>query len=345
MKTPLFQYNNDISNITCLNIFLDALKIEFDSFAQFYEDKLYFTVDSLESNVQTFIDTFDCAAAENVVLNTFPETVDVLKQSKDPTISINPSGTGVVWVNEKTGDSFVCTNNTPNENVWVGMKTGKLIRPVPPADKFDFFGDSSIILFAPLNGTAEDMGGLYNGNEQRIVYEDLFDEQIASSTNNGTIKFENLPITSETTDITVTSWVYWTGKNSTMPFGWDAYDIWCQDGNLGFNTFNSDLYGFNFKDYKNQWIYLSIVFKQGTLGKIFINGAEQILSQKRGTFNSAKGILSNKFSIFGVNTSTGYRNFGKIGRVRLFNRELNTLEIQTLTQAEVNMITSVGGTV
>ena len=55
------------------------------------------------------------------------------KNSSDPAITTNPSGgVGTVWVNTTSGEAFVCTDATSNENVWtnVGGGTGD-VQPVP----------------------------------------------------------------------------------------------------------------------------------------------------------------------------------------------------------------------
>lgn len=341
----LFKYNTDISNVSCSETFLSALKIQFDEFAQYYNNELYFSVDTLQSEVQDFVDNFNCDEAKQIVADTVLNSADIVKNFRDPTISENPSETGLVWINEITGDSFICTNNTLDANVWVGMKTGRLIRPVPPADKFDFFDDDSCVLFSELNGNANDVGGLYNGVETSIYWEPAFDHKVASSRNNGTIKFNNLPFNSSTEAVTLSAWVYWNGNNAVMPFGWRGCDLWCESGNLGFNTFHSDLFGVDYTEYKNKWVYLSVIFEKNAIGRIFINGVEQTLSEKRPGFAPTSMKMDSTLSIFGSNVGSGYRQFGSVGRVRVFNRALTPEEVGAITQAEVDMITYIGGTV
>lgn len=336
-------YNIDTSSINCLGTFLKDIAIQITSFIQFYNNTLYFAEGTDPNLIQNFIDNFNCETANQNIENNQTLYTDVIKKNSDPTIYENPSEKGIVWINSVSGDSFICINNTPDANVWVGMKTGRLIRPVPPADKFDFFGDNSCVLFSELNGNANDVGGLYNGSSHNISWERVFDHKIANSRKNGTIKFKNLPFDSTTAATTISAWVQWNGKNSVMPFGWTGCDLWCERGNLGFNTFQSDLYGVNFTPYKKQWVYLTVVFLKNSIGKIFINGAEQILSEKRAGFQSTSMVMDSQFSVFGSNVGSGYRKFGSIGRLRIFNRELTPSEVGLLTQAEVDMITYLGG--
>lgn len=43
---------------------------------------------------------------------------DIYAGDVDPTATINPKRVGAFYINYKTGESFVCQNNTANKNVW-----------------------------------------------------------------------------------------------------------------------------------------------------------------------------------------------------------------------------------
>ncbi len=334
-----------VASGTCLEDYLQELKNNFPDFAQYDGKSLWFAQPEsvLGAQVSAFNTTFNCATAKTNIDAVFDSTTEVVVKNVDPTISENRND-DIIWVNNVTGDAFICINKTIDANVWVGLKNGKLIRPIPPADKFDFFSDNSTILFSKLNKNANDVGGLHNGEvNKNIEWASVFDNHVASSRKNGTIKFEDLPIDATTQTVTISAWVRWTGKNSVMPFGWESNDIWCINGDIGFNTFRSDCYGFNFKPYKKKWCYMVIVFTKGAPGKIYVNAVPQTLSQKRGTFNAASEVFNKKFTVFGYNHGSGYRRFGDVGRLRMFNRELTPNEVQILTIAEVDMIKSLGG--
>ena len=52
------------------------------------------------------------------------------KSASDPAIDTNPSGgTGSVWVNSTSGETYVCTDATADDNVWtnVGAGTGDVV--------------------------------------------------------------------------------------------------------------------------------------------------------------------------------------------------------------------------
>jgi len=42
-------------------------------------------------------------------------------EASDPAVSTNPAYLYASWLNETTGQIFICTNNAPGANVWVGQ--------------------------------------------------------------------------------------------------------------------------------------------------------------------------------------------------------------------------------
>ncbi len=329
----------------CWDIFLNALKLSFDSFVMYQDQEFYFKEGINQEDIQVWIDSYQCSEGEDLVYNTATNVdLNALVRTIDPTIYENMDQ-DTLWVNKRTGDIFTCINNTIDANIWVGTKSGKLIRPIPPADKVDFFSDGSTVGFYPLYTDASDMTGRYPGKAQNIVWEPLFDKFVASSTKNGTIKIKKLPFGKNTETVTVASWVFWDGSNSVMPYGWDKYDLYCSDGKLGFNTASGDIHGINFTQYKNQWVYMVTTFKKGELGNIYINGVEQTLNVSVGSFTAGTATMDSTFTIFGWRAGSSYRRFGLVGRLRLFNRELTPQEVGQLTIAEVEFIKSVGGNI
>jgi len=331
----------------CEGDFLQALKLEIPQFAQYDSTSLWFTVpqEEIQEQYDNFIQSFTCEKNREFILNSLRISPNWVMKASDPTISENPVSTDIGWINTKTGETYICVNNTEDQNVWVGIKSGRLIRPIPPADKFDFFDDSSCILFSKLNGDAKDEGGLYHGVDTGIRWEPLFDHKVANSYKSGTIKFKNLPINENTEAVTIASWIQWNGQNGVMPYGFNRYDMYCYGGYIGFNTAQGDVHGFSFKEYKKKWVYMISVFKKGQLGRIILNGQEMTLDYNRGNFSTSTSVVSSELSVFGWNSSSGYRRFGKQGRLRLFNRELTLEECQVLTQTEVSLIRSIGGEV
>ena len=333
------------SALECLDNYFGYVKIKIPEFAQYDSDSMYFTIPESEvaDRLNSLNTEYNCGDAKTLIEQSVPTVPDVISKTIDPTIYENPKSTGLLWVNRTTGETYVCIDNTEDNNIWVGVKSGKLVRPVPNADKFDFFEDNSCILFCPFNKNTLDVGGLYNGKEYKINWTLIFDELIPFSGRRGTIKFKNLPIDENTDVVTVASWLYWDGTNSVMPYGWDSYNLHVSSGKFGFNTFNGDIYGIDFKEYKKKWIYTITEFRKGVQGDIYINGIPQTCIQQSRTFNTDNAKMSSSFSVFGYNLASGYRSFGGQSRLRLFNRSLTQDEKVMLTYAEVDLIRSVGG--
>lgn len=344
MEPILYKYNIDLSQVNCMDTYLGALHTKFNTFAQSYDGEIYFTTPEDEAAVQNWTSTFECGNAALELLDQNKFNTDVILQYRAPTINENLQA-GTVWSNKSTGEIFTCIDATSDKNIWISADKGKIIRPIPPADKFDFFGDKSAVAFLPLNGDTKDNGGLYHGVATNVTWKPLFDQTIPYSGNSGQILINNLPFDNTTETVTVASWAYWDGANACMLYGWNNFDLYCYQGNLGFNTFNGDLYGIDFKAYKKQWVYLVVVFKKGTPGKIFINGVQQTVSQLLSAFIASHSVLVNKLAIFGCLNTSGYRAFGAAARVKIFNRELTPIEVAELTMADVELIKSVGGNI
>ena len=50
--------------------------------------------------------------------STFNGLTDTTVSTNDPTSSTNPSATGHIWVNKTSGESYVCTDATSNNNIF-----------------------------------------------------------------------------------------------------------------------------------------------------------------------------------------------------------------------------------
>jgi len=87
--------------------------------------------------------------------------------NNNPTITQNLA-IGTIWVNDNTGEVFVCTDNTKDANIWEGVKPNLKISPTT-TDIVDFFEDGSGVALFQFDNSPDDTGGVYNGVEQRDV--------------------------------------------------------------------------------------------------------------------------------------------------------------------------------
>ena len=241
---------------------------------------------------------------------------------KNPPLDFNPSELGFKYLNIKTGETFVCLDNNLDKNVWSGDK-GTIIMPIPPKSKVDALGNGTGIALYPLEGNASDLSGKHNGNiEGQINWGVGVDGKCAIGTWTGQIQIDNLPFNNDTESATVAFWAYWYGGNYQMPCGFKTYSLYILGNYLGFNTANGDVYGFNFKPYKHKWVHIIATFKKGAVGKIWLNGEPQTLTQKYGRFNKNNAKLDKQFAMFGWRSSKNYRHFGKLDNFRIIKGEV-----------------------
>jgi hypothetical protein len=145
----------------------------------------------------------------------------------------------------------------------------------------------------------------------------------------------SLPISSINTawgsQVTVSFWMNWSGNDAEMPFGFTSYDLYLYGGHFGFNTANGDIWGINSNGLANTWNQVTAVFTNGDprANKIYINGAEQSLSQQMGSTKSSVQVAT-QAKIGGWNNDGNYRFNGVIDELQIFNRALTAAEIQSI---------------
>jgi len=57
--------------------------------------------------------------------STLASLTDATVSSSDPTITANPSAVGHLWINSSSGESYVCTDATTNNNIWSNIGEGE----------------------------------------------------------------------------------------------------------------------------------------------------------------------------------------------------------------------------
>jgi hypothetical protein len=156
---------------------------------------------------------------------------------------------------------------------------------------------------------------------------------------NGTSSYANFNANIGNTNVvTVEMWVKTNTLNGGMYFGFNTYDAWTDKGNIGFNTANSDQFGFpssqvNLLGIQSNWRHLVFVMNasSNTNNKIYVNGESQSLSQLTGVFGSANANFNS-----GQGKISGWRYPGQtlnflinmqIASFKLYNRQLSPQEI------------------
>lgn len=157
-----------------------------------------------------------------------------------------------------------------------------------------------------------------------------------ASQNDGSIQVTGLPLDTTTPNVktTVTFWMNWDGTNSTMPIGWDSYDIWIVSGSIGFNTGNGDVFGTSSSGLANGWHHIAVEFTNGNItnNRMYIDGVEQSLTQRQSTPSNSRAYVDSELRIGGWSANSGYDFHGLIDEVRIYEGSLTTSQIETIMQ-------------
>lgn len=95
-------------------------------------------VDGVTSNIQTQLDGKQATLVEGTdylapdgdgsqltgLAASFADLTDTTVSTSDPADNTNPSATGHIWVNKTSGECYVCTDATTNNNVWTNIGSG-----------------------------------------------------------------------------------------------------------------------------------------------------------------------------------------------------------------------------
>jgi hypothetical protein len=338
---------------TCWENFLNNIKIDFPDFSMYVPStsEFYFSVGTLVTQqvLQTYANAFLCKQGEkNIIIHSQTGTeINQIAKPFDPSVTEN-IGQSSIWLNTLTGELFTCVNNALNNNIWKSSLDNRVISNIQVANKFDFFQDGSTLAFLNLDGDFTDVGGLYNGVNNGTVFVPGLEGQCiqpaaAGSTTYGQVQIPGLP-TVGNPGITISGWFQWNGFPNVMVFGLDRYNLFIYRGNIGYNTFGGDLYGDDFTQYANKWVYLSATFTAGDYGYLFINGIRQSSKQQSAgrVINPSRAVIGSLVCLFGVGRSASYRDAGKLDRIRIMDRSITGTEAKLLYEAEYKYITSLG---
>lgn len=129
---------------------------------------------------------------------------------------------------------------------------------------------------------------------------------------------------------TVQFWMKWDGNQIEMPFSWanSTYDLYFNDRLFGFNTGNGDLYGTSSDSLVNKWVHVSAIFTNGDTYKneLYINGVRQTLA-KIGTASNRN--ITDRAYLSGWDNDTNYQFHGNIAELKVWNRALQPVEIES----------------
>ena len=231
-------------------------------------------------------------------------------------------GTGVVVIRYIIPSAqFTASNYTAGSTTWVNDRSGGTIGTAPSGGMQKTSNGPTGVVFA----------GKESSNSDHLT--------------------SSMGSTASSDTVTVEMWVKLKDSGNaqnasgSMLFSWvqsnTNYNIYHYDNNLGFNTFQSQLFGVNSTNYNNVWTH--IVFVMTDTGpwssqKIYINGVSQGLSCRVGS--NCTDSYSRSFSPAGdfvlMTHPNGLDSFnakGDLGLVRVYDRELTAGAIANIYSA------------
>ncbi|CAA6813516.1 MAG: Unknown protein [uncultured Sulfurovum sp.] len=206
-------------------------------------------------------------------------------------------------------------------------------------------------------------GNNFDGNIE-IADRDVSGTVVSSDSEkiiNRAAKFEDGVITRDFGDTTLNSadggnnsvsfWMKWDGSTSSDGYNLGAslvswgeslsrYSFYIKnDGRLGFNTVNGDVWGTDYSSYANEWHHIVAIFNNGdvTKSKLYIDGQLQTLTQS-GTPKQYNAYIRSKVSIAGkTDTPVGHPHYhfkDYMDEVKIFSGELDENTIQKMYDNE-----------
>ncbi len=140
------------------------------------------------------------------------------------------------------------------------------------------------------------------------------------------------------TTTTVEVWCNITSTTNKMIFGWLRYTLFCSSGHIGFNTYNSDIYGISSTQVTaiglvNNWAHYVFEMRSDvayTNNKIYINGMPQTLGQQLATENSTNRNFNSGFGRIAIARHELVTYFMPMncGSFKVYNRALSAAEIR-----------------
>lgn len=118
----------------------------------------------------------------------------------------------------------------------------------------------------------------------------------------------------------VSFWMNWNGAIDAVPIAWQSQGLLLSAAGFGFTTFGNDLYGVSSTGLADGWHHIVAEFTNGApmSNRLFIDGVEQVVTQRAGTTSPAGAVVGNAIR-FGGRPGTGTQRFvGELDEVQIF---------------------------
>lgn len=162
--------------------------------------------------------------------------------------------------------------------------------------------------------------------------------------NGGAVDIDDLAVSTEQyKKNTVMFWMYWDNTDNVMPFGWNTYDLWFNNGDFGFNARKSLIYGINSASIKNGWHHVTAVFTNGDVysNRLYIDGILKAIEQKKGTLENNNAYATPSARIGGWKRNNYYRFKGYLDELKIYKGEVNATTIASIYNSEKDLIRTI----
>jgi hypothetical protein len=260
------------------------------------------------------------------VASTLDSLTDCTISAAIPTINTNPSAVGHLWIEEDTGDIYICTDATTGANYWKNQSGGMDVTP-STVSTFDIFGDGSARTLYQLDGNANDTGGSYNATIVGSVNWDTGKFGLCYS-NNGSNKYILAPRIFDT-NFSWSVWVKFNSTNGSRFFGVESGsisdDLVIQSNGGHIQAYVSSVGSVTIKTNFSTGVWYHIVAVKGV--GFYLDGslAVSVPSMVQPGSGGYMGI-----GVDGADYGeVGYLD-GKLDQIRMFNKVLSAAEVLTL---------------
>ena len=193
-------------------------------------------------------------------------------------------------------------------------------KPFVKDERYDTLGRGKTIAVYPLEESVNDVIGEYHMDPIGGVNQmQLYKGQLHTGSHQ--YRIDNLPVDEDTEAITVSGMMYIVG-NGHMMFGMLSHDIYSNYGGFGFNTKQADCYGISHEIVNNKWKHISITFRKGRYGDIFIDGIRQTLQHFGTVPDIVNPALNSSIAVGGWLDDAGYRYAGWYKRLKIISGDL-----------------------
>lgn len=187
----------------------------------------------------------------------------------------------------------------------------------------------------------------FSGSNTELINDDSGPHTFSGSPGDE-LAYNNTGISPSADYMTVSFWMKWDGSQSVMPVSFGRYDIWIYSNSIGFNDWNSNIYGLYLNELQlaegssglaNEWHHIVATFNDGDASRntLRIDGITQNLSDVHtGSTRSSSNANIHQPLYFGGgdNNAESYQFKGNIDGIKVYEGTMTDAEALSLYELE-----------